>query len=352
MTLRVVQWATGSVGRAAIESILAHPDLELVGCLVYSDDKAGRDVGEIIGTDPLGVLATSSVDEILALDADAVVYTPLVGTRTEVEALLRSGTNVVTPVGWFYPSERQRARMGEACEAGRVTLHGTGINPGGTTEVFPLMLSSMSAAVTSVRTEEFSDIRTYGAPDVVRHVMAFGGTVEQAKSGPMLQSMTAGFAQSLQMVLDVLGLTGRAEVRTTHEVAVATAPIDSPIGVIEPGGVAGQRYFWDAVVGDEVVVRVGVTWLMGEENLDPPWTFGEQGERYEIEVKGDPDTYAVIKGWQPLTVEAGLARNPGVVATAAHCVNSVPYVCAAPTGVVTSLELPLVGARAHPRLLG
>ena len=51
MSYRVIQWATGNVGRAAIEGVLAHPDLELVGAFVYSDAKAGRDVGELCGID-------------------------------------------------------------------------------------------------------------------------------------------------------------------------------------------------------------------------------------------------------------------------------------------------------------
>lgn len=66
MTYRVVQWATGSVGRAAIEGILLHPDLELVGCYVHSDDKHGVDVATLVDQDPIGVLATNRIDEILA----------------------------------------------------------------------------------------------------------------------------------------------------------------------------------------------------------------------------------------------------------------------------------------------
>jgi len=81
-------------------------------------------------------------------------------------------------------------------------------------------------------------------------------------------------------------------------------------------------------------------------------TFGSAGERYEIEVKGNPDVSVTLKGWQPETVQEGLKSNPGIVATAAHCVNALPYVHAAPAGVVTSLELPLVAGRAHPKLLG
>ena len=79
MGLRVVQWATGSVGVAAINGVLEHPDLELAGCWVHSPDKAGKDVGEIVGRDSLGVTATNSAEEILALDADAVVYAPAAG---------------------------------------------------------------------------------------------------------------------------------------------------------------------------------------------------------------------------------------------------------------------------------
>ena len=107
--IRVVQSATGGVGRAAIEGVLSHPDLELVGCWVHSADKHGKDVGELIGADPVGVTATTSAEEVVALDADCVVYSPLVPNEEEVVALLRSGKSVVTPVGWIYPDPAKTA---------------------------------------------------------------------------------------------------------------------------------------------------------------------------------------------------------------------------------------------------
>src|ERR1700735_1746607 len=116
-TLRVVQWATGGVGKAAIECVLNHPQLELAGCWVHSADKNGRDVGEILGTAPLGVTATSSADEILALDADCVMYSPLIPSDEEVIAILRSGKNVVTPVGWVYPDLNRKGHKGGAAAA-------------------------------------------------------------------------------------------------------------------------------------------------------------------------------------------------------------------------------------------
>jgi 2,4-diaminopentanoate dehydrogenase len=348
MGLRVVQWATGGVGIAAINGVLEHPELELAGCYVYSEGKAGKDVGEIIGTEPLGVTATNNVDDIVALDADAVLYSPLLATIDDVTALLRSGKNVVTPIGWMYPSERQAAPLRTAALEGNSTLHGTGIAPGGITDKFLLMMSVMSTGVTFVRAEEFSDIRTYDAPDVLRQVMGFGVTPVDALGGPIQKMQDGLFIPAVKMCVAKIGFAADPMIRSTPEVAVATAPIDSPLGAIQPGHVAGRKFHWEALVDDEVVVRVTVNWLMGEENLDPPWTFGPAGQRYEMEIRGNPDLTVMVKGFQ--SEVGGVGPEHGIVGTAAHCVNSIPAVCAAEPGIATYLDLPLISGRAAPRL--
>ena len=349
MTYRVIQWATGGVGRAAIEGVLGHPDLELVGCWVHSPAKAGQDVGSLVGRDPIGVLATDDVDEVLALDADCVIYAPLMADPPTVARILRSGKNVVTPVGWWYPEERARARIEEACQEGGTTLHGTGIHPGGITERFPLMVSALSGSVRSVRAEEWSDIRTYAAVDVVRDIMLFGATPEEAKASIMTTVLGDGFIQSIHMVAHEMGFAIDPEIRVTHEIAVATAPIACPMGEIEPGRVAAQRFMWQATVDGEPVISAIVNWLMGDEHLDPAWTFGPKGERFEVSVEGDPPVHVTFHGLHPDSIEEGLARNRGIVATAMHCVNAVPYVCRAEPGVRTYLDLPLIAGRARVR---
>src|SRR5678816_3225012 len=87
MTHRVIQWATGNVGRAAVQGIVSHPQLELVGAWVHSPEKAGRDVGELCGIGPLGVRATNDVDALLAIPADCVLYSPLLPQLDEVVRL-------------------------------------------------------------------------------------------------------------------------------------------------------------------------------------------------------------------------------------------------------------------------
>jgi hypothetical protein len=349
---RVIQWATGNVGRAAVLGIAAHPELELVGAWVHGPAKAGRDVGEICGTAPLGVRASADADALLALDADCVLYSPLLARPAELTRILASGKNVVTPLGWFFPGTSAGAAEIEAtCRKAGVTLHGTGIHPGGITERFPLMLSALSRRVRHVRAEEFSDIRSYRAEAVVKDVMLFGKPPEQAATSPMLRILGAGFLQSIDLLAAGLGFDLDPEKRARHEMAVATAPIETPVGVLAKGTVAAQRFTWQGTVRGEPVATVGVNWLMGQEHLDPPWSFGGP-ERFEVELAGEPPVMVTFHGLHPPDVHAAasLEHNPGITATAMHCVNAIPYVCEAEPGIRSYLDLPLVCGRADPSL--
>jgi hypothetical protein len=353
MAYRVVQWATGNLGRAAVEGILSHPELELAGAWVSTPAKVGRDVGEVCGIGPVGVTTTGDIEAVLALQPDCVVYAPLIASEDEVVRLLAAGINVVTPLNWFYPRRLEVARIETACRTGGATLHGTGIHPGGMTEQIPLLLSAYSRAITHVRAEEFSDVRTYGAADVIRDIMLFGRTPDDARQSPMVHFLGIGFGQSVDMVADALGVTLDPAKVVHHEVAAATAPIDSPIGTIAPGQVAGQRFTWQGTVRGTPVVTARVNWLMGDEHLDQPWTLGEDGGCYELEITGDPPVKTTIHGIHPdrsMALDHVLRRNPGMVATAMHCVSAIPYVCAAPAGIATYLTLPLMAGRAAAHL--
>lgn len=351
MAYRVIQWATGNVGKEAIRGVLAHPELELVGCWVHSAAKNGRDVGELLDGNPVGVLASSSKDALLATNADCVIYTPLMADHNDVLSILRSGKNVVTPLGWFYPASAPGAdEVERACLDAGVSLHGTGIHPGGITERLPLTIASMSRNISHVRAEEFSDIRSYGAEFVVREIMLFGKSPDDARKSSMLALLGRGFLQSVDMIAEALAIDLDKEKRATHEMAVATAPIQTSFGPIEAGTVAAQRFTWQGTVGGIPVITAAVNWLMGEDHLDPAWKFGPERERFEIEITGEPDISVSFHGLHPADPAAGLVRNPGLMATAMNCVNAVPYVVRARPGIRTYLDLPLMTGRAHARL--
>jgi hypothetical protein len=162
--------------------------------------------------------------------------------------------------------------------------------------------------------------------------------------------LEAGFKQSVRMIAEHMGFRIDPTIRTIQDVAVATADIDYDPFPITTGTVAARRFRWQALVDGEPVITAAVNWLMGEENLDPAWHFGGQGERFEVEITGDPDVSLTFKGLQPETIAEGLVKNPGVVVTANHCINAIPDVCAAEPGIKTYLDLPLFAGCPAPNL--
>src|SRR5262245_21518289 len=131
MTLRVVQWTTGNVGKRSVRAIVAHPNLELVGCYAWSPDKAGVDVGALCGIDPVGVRATNDVAALLALEPDCVVYNPMWPDTDEVVRILAAGVNVVSTAAFINGRGlgADRERILQACQRGGSSMFGTGISP-------------------------------------------------------------------------------------------------------------------------------------------------------------------------------------------------------------------------------
>src|SRR4051794_5502350 len=109
MTYRVIQWATGAMGTDMLRQVIDHPDLELVGVRVYSDEKHGVDAGDLADRPRTGVKATNDPQAVFDLDAAVVLHTPLYvfergPADDDVLALLRSGKNVISnTTGFFWP---------------------------------------------------------------------------------------------------------------------------------------------------------------------------------------------------------------------------------------------------------
>jgi len=113
VTISVVQWTTGNVGKESVKAIVTNPGLELVGCFAWSDSKVGVDVGELVGIDPIGVAATNDVDALFALRPDVVVYNPMWPSLDEMVRILDAGIDIVTTAA-FITGDRSPAAGGGA----------------------------------------------------------------------------------------------------------------------------------------------------------------------------------------------------------------------------------------------
>ncbi len=342
---RVVLWGTGAIGTELLIAILDHRrDLRIAGARAYSPDKNGVDIAELIGRAPIGITATTDIDEILALDADCVLYTPRNTSIDEVCAILASGKNVVTTAFLFHPrriNADDRDRLLRACEAGGSSVHGSGLNPGNLSGVLPLALSGMSRRIDRITLQERADWSFYDSTAITFDNMAFGQPVEDINptANDFLAFNSGIFSNEVWLMADALN-AGIDEVTATVEAVPATRDHQIFDHVLRAGTTAGQRWSWAGRRGGETLVEIEALWTVGGE-YPSHWPKPQHG--WTLTIDGDPKmrTHFLVMAGSPSASmrEHVTASN---VATAMQILNAVPAVCAAPPGFATMANLPLI----------
>lgn len=345
--IRVIQWATGSIGKFAIGTCKTNAAFELVGCYVHSPEKAGLDAGEIAGVGPIGVTATDDIGAVLAIDADVVLYAPLLSNVGEICQILEAGKNVITPTGFTSVGDpAEAARIEAACQKGGVSFHGTGIHPGFSGDRLPLVLSAMAQRIDRIIVYEVVDMSHINESWDMVSMLGFDMTPEQARKNPpaLLGVMSKIFFESIDLVAQGLGIEiDRFEKR--HEFALAKNDITIDLelgtktGTIQKGHVAGQSFDYDGIIGDKAVIEFKTRWKMGND-LEPDWPFYEPWY-YEIIIEGEP----------PLRMKFTCGAKDGsdsaaygLLCTTMNCINAMPQVVESSPGIKTQLDLPLIRA--------
>lgn len=339
MTYRVVQWTTGNVGRRSVRAVLDHPDLELVGCYAWSADKAGRDVGELCGLEPVGVTATNDVAALLASKPDCVIYNPMWHDTDEVVRILEAGVNVVSTAAFITGSRlgTGRDRIADACERGGSSMFGTGINPG-FVELLAIVSASICDRVDKVTVNEAADTTLYESP-ATEIAAGFGRPIDDPELPALTANGTAVFAEAVALVADALGVE-LDDIVCVPEYAQTTEDLDLGSWTIAAGCVAGVAASWQGRVGDRTVVELTVRWKKGT-TLEPDWEI-EQG--HVIEIDGRPTVRTTLHFLPPPDFEATTFADfmvLGMVITAMPAINAIPHVVAAAPGIVTYNDLPL-----------
>lgn len=339
-TYRVIQWATGTVGQAALRHFVENPVFNLAGVLVYNPEKNGKDAGELVGLGPTGVHATTDVEAILSTDADCVVFAPIKHDWDLVCRILRSGKNVISPLGPFYPTERYReqfAKLEEACREGNSSLFGGGVHPGYAGDILVLTLTRLMNRIDRIEVSEVIDkLRN---PMIYIEVMGFGTDPEELLANPRRSAEAPHFfAQSMAFVIEGLGKK-IDKLTTKFEVAKATKDIPYPNGVIRKGTVGGQHYEWTAWVDGAPFMTYHTIWTMGED-VDPKWDTSESC--YRIVIEGDPPLEMKLMGGEEADGERYFHGLPW---TGLLSATAVPAVCDARPGLLTHHDLGILQPR-------
>jgi len=343
---RIIAWSTGHVGLHALRGIIRHPDMELAGLWVHSPEKVGRDAGELAGLDPVGVAATNDIDALLALGADCVCYTATADLRPweavdDIARILASGANVVSSslVQLLHPKTADKAmveRLTAACDEGGTSCFFSGIDPGFGNDLIPIALTSACERVDSVRILEILNYDTYDQPEVLFGTMGFAQPLDHVPLLLFPGALSYAWGGAIGQIAESLGVEVE-EIRETHEKATLDHDVHLAVGDVPAGTMAGLRFEVQGIVGGRPAIVVEhVTRL--DDSVAPDWP---QGHGYRIEIEGNPSIACTVD----LLGEDGDHNTGGVLATAMRIINAIPFVCAAPPGMLSTLDLPLFGAK-------
>ena len=350
MAIRVAHIGTGNAGRIALNHLISDPRFELTGVWVSSDAKVGKDAGELAGTRrrSTGIAATNDLDALLATKPDCAVYCAMGDNRipeavTDVLRILSAGVNVVgTSPGVFqYPwgvmPDKYIAPIEEAAQQGNSSLFISGVDPGFANDLIPFAIASTCQKLEQVRCMEIADYATYDGSTVMFDVMGFGWTLDETPMllqpgvlgmawGTTIRHSSAGFGIEVDEIKDSCTRIPRRRRSTSR-------PDTSPRAARPRCGSRSSGM----VKGKPVIVIDHVTRL--REDLAPEWPQPAQpGGSYKVEIVGEPSYTVDICP----TSRRGDHNYAAIAAGAGRVVNAIPAVVAAPPGIRTTLDLPLI----------
>jgi len=352
MAIRVAQLGTGNVGVHSLKALISNPEFELTGVWVSSDAKAGKDAAELAGLDEsTGVLATTDLDAVLATEPQCAVYNAMADNRLpealeDYRRVLAAGVNIVGsgPVFLQYPwqvlPEELIKPLEDAARDGNSSLFVGGIDPGFANDLLPMALAGTCQSVEQVRCMEIVDYATYDSAVVMFDVMGFGKPLDETPILLQPGVLSLAWGSVVRQLAAGLGIS-LDEVTEKYERVPAPEAFDIASGHVPEGSAAALRFEVLGMVGGRpAVVLEHITRL--REDLCPEWPQPAQpGGSYRVEITGEP-SYAMDIC---LSSRRGDHNHAGLVATAMRVVNAIPAVVAAPPGIRTTLDLPLIPGR-------
>jgi hypothetical protein len=340
--LKVALWTLGVVGKSAAPVIHGHPDMRLVGCYTRSPEKAGVDVGVLCGLPPFGISATQDIDAVLAQKPDCILYVPQFPDVDHMVRILESGCNIVSTAYFMNGrafGDASFARIRQAAIAGGVSIYGTGINPG-FANILGLLATSACARVDRISVLESVDCTNYASPGTWE-AMGIDRPLDDPEVPAFIKKGMPSFREAVEVMADALNVA-LDDVRFDVEFGAATEFVDLGYMTIRKGHIAAIRGSWSGWVAGRPFIELKIAWKLGYK-LEPDWPLVHG---YHVEIEGDPNLRC---HFEPV---GATMFDPGLV-TAMPSVHAIPAVCAAPPGIVTAADLPLIVARGcGPRRAG
>jgi len=348
MAIRVAHVGTGNVGRLALTELVSNPQFELTGLCVSSPEKVGKDAGTLAGVDvATGITAVDDLNAVLATAPECLVYCAMGDTRlpeamADVMRILAAGINVVgsspglLQYPWGVMPDKYIARIEDAAQQGNSSIFINGVDPGFINDLIPFALAGTCQRVEQVRCMEIADYATYDGAEVM-HYMGFGHPLDDV---PMLLQpgiLSIAWGTAIRQLAAGLGIKVD-EITESYQREPAPEDFDIAVGRVAEGTLAALQFEIRGMVdGHPAIVIEHITRL--RPDLRPDWPQpASGGGSYRVEIVGEP-SYAV--DIVPTSLK-GDHNHAAIAGAAGRIVNAIPAVVAAPPGIRTTLDLPLI----------
>ena len=271
---------------------------------------------KVVG-DPVKFIKTAKADvAVVSTTSSARVV------KATIEALINRGINVVTTCEEFaYPvpaNAKVFRDLDVIAKKKKVSVLGTGVNPGFAMDALALTMTAPCESVTRVSVTRIVDAGTRRLP-LQRKVGAGLSLAQFSRAKAEGTVRHVGLPESVQMIADSLGFK-LERVEETLEPAIAPRDLNTDYLRIAAGTAAGIKQSARGYTKAGLAI-----------SLDLHMYVGADSPKDHIVIDGSPS--------MDMTVKGGIA---GDIATAAISVNAIPKVMSARPGVLTMRDIPLV----------
>lgn len=324
-TIKIVQYGIGPIGVEVAKYALKKEGAQFVGAVDVDPKKVGKDLGEFTIGRKIGITITDDADALLKkMKPDIVLHSTgsyLKDVKSQLFQIMKAGSDIISTCEElsypFLKNAKIAKELDTKARRNKVTVLGTGVNPGFVMDTLVLTATGVCQDVKKVRSSRFQDA-SYRRLPFQKKIGAGLTPAEFEKKVAEGTIKHVGFPESIAMIAAGLGWK-LDRIEEKIEPKLAERSVESEYLKVEPGQVAGLNQIGSGIINGEEVIMLNLQAYLGCPD-----------SREWIMIDGQPPIDLTIKG-----------GVHGDIATAAVVVNCVPRVLNAAPGLMTMKDLPV-----------